>query len=200
MVVFDVPAGALIKAIAADLKKQGIEKPVWADLVKTGSHKERAPDSPEWFYERMASILYRIYKKGPLGTGTLRNYYGGKKRRGVRRPHFRRAGGKVIRTCLQMLEKQGLIKKDKKGRIITGKGQGYLIQKAKESKVFAKELEKKKVEVRAEKPKHEEKSVEEKKVAEELKKQEKVVKDKERAKDEAKKKEKKKEEKKAEEA
>ena len=198
MSVFDVPAGALIKAIATDLKKQGIEQPAWTSFVKTGTHKERAPDSPDWFYERMASILYRIFKDGPVGTGSLRSYYGGKKRRGVKKSHFRKASGKVIRVCLQLLEKQGLIKKDKKGRVITGKGQSYLNTKAKEATVIAKQMVKEKQKPKEEK--HAEKTAEEKKVAEELKKQEQAVKDKEKAKEEAKKKDKKKEEKKQEEA
>ena len=198
MGVFDVPASALIKVIAADLKKQGLKQPEWIMFVKTGSHRERAPDSPEWFYERAASILYRIYKEGPLGTGSLRSYYGGKKRRGVKKAHFRKAGGKIIRVCLQELEKQGLIKKDKKGRIITGKGQSYLNKLAKETSAFTKQDETKKIAAKVEKEKHSEKTAEEKQVEEELRKQEQVGKDKEKAKEDAKKKEKKKEEKKAE--
>ncbi len=198
MGVFDVSASALIKVVAADLKKQGLKQPEWVMFVKTGSHRERAPDSPEWFYERAASVLYRIYKEGPLGTGSLRSYYGGKKRRGVKKAHFRKAGGKIIRVCLQELEKQGLIKKDKKGRSITGKGQSYLNKLAKETIAFTKQDETKKIAAKAEKEKHSEKTEEEKKVEEELKKQEQVGKNKEKAKEEAKKKEKKKEEKKAE--
>ncbi len=198
MGVFDVPASALIKVVAADLKKQGLKQPDWIMFVKTGSHRERAPDNPEWFYERAASILYRIYKEGPLGTGSLRNYYGGKKRRGVKKARFQKAGGKIIRVCLQELEKQGLIKKDKKGRIITGKGQSYLNKLAKETIAFTKQDEAKKIVAKVEKEKHSEKTVEEKKVEEELKKQEQVGKDKEKAKEEAKKKEKKKDEKKVE--
>lgn len=198
MGVFDVPASALIKVVAANLKKQGLKQPDWIMFVKTGSHRERAPDSPEWFYERAASILYRIYKEGPLGTGSLRSYYGGKKRRGVKKAHFQRAGGKIIRVCLQELEKQGLIKKDKKGRIITGKGQSYLNKLAKETSAFTKQDDAKKIAAKIEKEKHSEKTDEEKKVAEELKKQEQIRKDKEKTKEEAKKKEKKKEEKKQE--
>jgi hypothetical protein len=87
----------------------------------------------------MASILYRIYKEGPLGTGSLRTYYGGKKRRGTKRPEFRKSSGKIIRVCLQGLEKQGLVKKAKKGRVVTAKGQAYLNQMAKEAVGIAKQ-------------------------------------------------------------
>ena len=191
MGVFDVPADALIKLVAADLKKQGFQKPEWVTFVKTGTNRERSPDSPDWFFERTASILYRIYKKGPLGTESLRTYYGGKKRRGVRKPHFRKAAGKILRICLQQLEKEGFVKKSKKGRVITAKGQSYLNRKAKETIAFEKELEKNKKE-----EKHEEKTADEKKVEEELKKQEQAVKNKEKEKEEEKKKEKKKEDKK----
>jgi len=197
LTVFDVPAAALIKAIAADLRKQGIEQPEWTAFVKTGQHRERAPDSPDWFFERLASVLYRIYKQGPLGTESLRTYYGGKKRRGVRRPVFRKASGKIIRVCLQQLEKQGLIKKSKKGRVITGKGQAYLNRQAKQAGAFSKQLGKEKAARKEEKP--EEKTAEEKNVEAALKKQEKEVKDKERAKEDEKKKDKKKEDKKREE-
>lgn len=196
LTVFDVPASALISVISADLKKQGIQKPEWAPFVKTGAHRERAPDSPDWFFERLASVLYRVYKQGPLGTESLRTYYGGKKRRGTKRPHFRKASGKVVRACLQQLEKQGLVKKSGKGRVITGKGQAYLNRKAKEAMALASQLEKEKS---VRKEGHEEKSAEEKKVEEALKKQEKAEKDKERAREEEKKKEKKREEKKKEE-
>ena len=194
MGVFDVPAGTLIRVVAEDLKKQGIERPAWALFVKTGPHKERSPDNPDWFFERAASVLYRIYKEGPLGTESLRTYYGGKKRRGTKRPEFRKASGKVIRSCLQALEKQGLVKKGKKGRVVTGKGQSYLNRKSKEAVARAAEEKERPKERREEK-----KSEQEKRVEEALKKQEEMQRAKEKAKEE-KKKEKHKEEKKPEEA
>ncbi|MFH1225037.1 MAG: 30S ribosomal protein S19e [Candidatus Diapherotrites archaeon] len=133
MGVFDVPAGALIGEIAKELKGR-IAQPKWAGLVKTGVNRERAPQNPDWYFVRTASVLYRVYTDGPVGTGSLRTYYGGRKRRGVRTEHFREAGGKIIRTCLQNLEKEGLIKKVEKGkgRIISAKGAGYLNRKANE--------------------------------------------------------------------
>ena len=196
MGVFDVKAGALIKEVAQDLKKQGIEKPAWSDFVKTGSHRERSPDSPDWFFERTASVLYRIYKKGPLGTESLRSYYGGRKRRGVKKPKFRKASGKVLRTCLQVLEKQGLVKKSKKGRVITGKGQSYLNRKSKDAKAAEKERMVRKEPEK--KPEEKKAGEEEKKVEEALKKQEAEARAKEKAKQAEKEAEKKKEKKKEE--
>jgi small subunit ribosomal protein S19e len=198
--VFDVQASALIRAISADLKRQGLKQPEWSLFVKTGAHAERAPDSKDWFFERMASILYRIYKEGPLGTGSLRTYYGGKKRRGTKRPEFRKSSGKIIRVCLQGLEKQGLVKKAKKGRVVTAKGQAYLNQMAKEAVGIAKQAVEERAKAGAEKEKHEEKSADEKSVEAALRKQDQAERQKEKAKEDAKKKEKQHGEKKPEEA
>ena len=146
MGIFDVPAGRLIEEIAADFKRQGIKQPNWVLFVKTGVSKERAPDNRDWFFCRMASILYRTMKDGPVGAGSLRTYYGSRKNRGCKKEHFYRASGKIIRVCLQLLEKQGLVEKQKKGRGITAKGQSYLAQKAKEVAVLVKgEAEKKSI-------------------------------------------------------
>lgn len=133
MAVYDVPARELIEAVALDLEtKFNVAKPAFVEYVKTGSHKERAPDQKNWFYVRMASLLYRVYKEGSVGVSSLRTYYGGKKRRGVKPPIFRKASGKVIRLGLQNLEKSGLIMKGAKGRVISPKGVSYLNKKSNE--------------------------------------------------------------------
>ncbi len=132
MGVFDVPATDLIEEIAKDLEKEfRIEKPAFADYVKTGAHRERAPQRDDWYYIRLASILYRVFKEGPLGVGSLRTYYGGKKNRGVKPHKFRKASGKIIRQGLQDLEKAGLVKKAGKGRIVSPKGHSFMVKKAK---------------------------------------------------------------------
>lgn len=143
--VNDVPTANLIDKVAADFKVR-LEKPAWTSFVKSGSHRERAPHNSDWYFVRMASILYRVYKDGPVGSGNLRTYYGGRKSRGVKPPHFRKASGKVIRVCLQALEKEGLIKKAKvKGREISPKGHKYLAAQVKE---IEKELKENKHEVK----------------------------------------------------
>lgn len=134
MGIYDVPAGMLIEEAAKDFKSR-VKKPAFADWAKTGPHRERAPNNLEWFFTRMASVLYRTYKEGNLGTGRLRVYYGGRKNRGVRPEKKVKASGKILRVCLQMLEKEGLVKKEKKGRVITGKGEKFLSDKAKVAKV-----------------------------------------------------------------
>ncbi len=137
MGIYDVPAAGLIEEVAKDLKAK-FKQPAYAPYVKTGAHRERAPDNPDWFYSRAASVLYRIYKNGSLGTGALRSYYGGRKNRGVRPEHKVKASGKIIRLALQSLEKEGLLKKDKKGRKITPKGEKLLFEKAKAVEVIFK--------------------------------------------------------------
>jgi len=120
---YDVPGTELIEEIVKELKQnKNITEPDYIDFVKTGAHKERAPQREDWFYVRMASVFRRIYLDGPVGTESLRTYYGGRKNRKVRPHRHVKAGGKIIRNCLQVLEKEGLIKKEKKGRILTSKG------------------------------------------------------------------------------
>ena len=144
MGVFDVNATKLIYVVAEEFKKNGFKQPEWVDFVKTGMSRERAPKRRDWYFVRMASILYRLHKEGSLGTGSLRTYYGGRKNRGTQMHHFYRASGKIIRTCLQELEKQGLVKKAAKGRAITGKGQKILNEKSKIVEKLIEEEEKQK--------------------------------------------------------
>lgn len=138
MGIYDVPADMLLEEVARDLKAK-VKQPAFAPYVKTGTHRERAPNNPDWYYQRTASILYRMYKEGALGTGALRSYYGGRKNRGVRPEHKYKASGKIIRSALQALEKEGLVKKGKKGRTITPKGEKLLYEKAKAVEVVFKE-------------------------------------------------------------
>lgn len=127
--VYDAPAAELISATKEELKKiKEIQPPEWAKFVKTGSHKERPPAQEDWWHIRCASMLRAIYTKGPIGVEKLRIKYGGRKNRGTKTEHFRRAGGNVIRKGLQQLETAGLIKKasGKRGREISPKGKSML--------------------------------------------------------------------------
>jgi len=138
--VYDVPGIELVKEIAKELKEnKNIIQPEYVDFVKTGAHRERAPQQDGWYYNRMASILRRIFLDGPVGTESLRTYYGGRKNRGVRPHKHVKAGGKIIRNCLQALDKEGLIKKEKKGRVITKKGIAFLNKVSKKTEVYLKE-------------------------------------------------------------
>ncbi|MFX1485967.1 MAG: 40S ribosomal protein S19, partial [Promethearchaeota archaeon] len=95
--VFDVPADTLIREVAKILKKdyEQVTPPSWASYVKTGSHKERAVENPEWWFVRCASILRKVYLTYPIGVSRLRTTYGGRKRKGSRPEHFRKGSGAI---------------------------------------------------------------------------------------------------------
>lgn len=125
--VYDVPADLLINQVSKQLKEEKeIKPPEWANFVKTGAHKERRPESPEWWYVRCASILRRVYIDGPIGISSLRTSYGGKKDRGSKPEKFRKGSGSIIRVGLHQLEKAGLVEKVESGRITTSKGKSFL--------------------------------------------------------------------------
>jgi len=77
--VKDVPAQEFVQAYAQHLKRSGkIRVPKWADLVKTATFKELSPYDPDWYYIRAASIARKVYLRGGLGVGKLRQLYGGR--------------------------------------------------------------------------------------------------------------------------
>ncbi len=127
--VHDVPADILIQRLS-DYIKGNIEEvtpPVWAAYVKTGSHVERAPYDPDWWYVRTASMLRKLYLSGPIGVSRLRKKYGGRKRGGAKPAHFGKAGGNILRSILQQLETAGLASKaDNRGRVVSPKGMSLL--------------------------------------------------------------------------
>ena len=125
---YDIPANILIRRLAQDLKSRDqIKPPEWSDYVKTGAHKERAPDETDWWYTRCASILRKVYMKGPIGTEKLRIEYGGRKRRGSKPNQFHKGSGAIVRTALQQLERAGFItKRGNKGREMTSVGKSFM--------------------------------------------------------------------------
>ena len=122
--VNEVPADLLIETLASKLKDENIvTPPEWSNFVKTGSHAERPPQSDDWWYERCASLLRKVYLHGPIGLSDLQDFYGGKKKIKFSKRHQRKAGQSAIRKPLQQLESAGYIeKKETQGRIISGKG------------------------------------------------------------------------------
>lgn len=127
---YDCDINDLIIQVSEELKKmKEIAPPEWASFVKTGAHKERAPDNPDWWYMRSASVLRKIAILGPIGISKLRTKYGGKKDRGTKPEHFAKGSGSIARKVLQQLEKAGLVKKQekgRKGRVIAPKGVSLL--------------------------------------------------------------------------
>ena len=130
-----IPPARFIEELARYLKEnvEEVRPPEWALYVKTGSHKERVPQDPDWWYKRCASLLRKLYIHGPVGIERLRTAYGGRKDLGLKREHFRKAGGKIIRVALQQLEAAGLVVKvDRKGRALSPKGRSLLDKLANE--------------------------------------------------------------------
>lgn len=129
MAVYQVSSSVLISRLVDHLKKRvkDVSPPEWAPFVKTGVQAEKRPEDPDWWYVRCASILRKLYLKGPIGVSRLRVEYGGKQRTGSKPPYFRRSGGSIIRHALQQLEKAGLVETvGKKGRSLTREGRALV--------------------------------------------------------------------------
>lgn len=134
MNVKEIPAQRFIEAVAKELKSFKSIKYPYNIPIKSGVCAERPPQQKDFWYIRTAAILRKIFLNGPVGVQRLRTAYGGKRRRGHKPAHHRKAGGKFIRTMLQQLESEGLIKKTekpRKGRVLTSKGQKFLNEIAK---------------------------------------------------------------------
>ncbi|MFT4344100.1 MAG: 30S ribosomal protein S19e [Candidatus Woesearchaeota archaeon] len=129
--IHDVNQQTLVTQAAESLKKdKAVSMPEWAQFVKTGISKQRAPLQDDWWYIRAGSVLKRIYTHGPIGVSKLRTHYGSKKNRGVRPEKFQKSSGKIIRVILQQLEAGKYITNEEKGlhkgRKITPKGVSLL--------------------------------------------------------------------------
>ncbi|MEM0129024.1 MAG: 30S ribosomal protein S19e [Thermoplasmata archaeon] len=120
----DVPASLLLPRLASELKKrQSVQPPAWASIVKTGVHKQRAPTDPEWWYLRSASVLRKVYLNGRIGVARLSAEYGGKRDRGSAPYHARTGSRAVLREIVQQLERSGLVRPGKaRGREVTPEG------------------------------------------------------------------------------
>ncbi|MFB0567099.1 MAG: 30S ribosomal protein S19e [Candidatus Bathyarchaeia archaeon] len=139
---YDVPANLLIQRLANYLKDEvdQITLPPWASVVKTSSHAQRPPQDADWWFTRCASVLRKVYLKGPVGIQRLRAEYGGRKDRGVRPEHARKGSGAIVRKALQQLEEAKLVESlGNRGRIVTKQGRSILDRLSTELK---KELEK----------------------------------------------------------
>ena len=123
----DVEAGKFVSGLKEELKKvEDIKPPAWISYAKSGIHRERPPEQPDFWYIRAASILRRVSLNGPVGIARLKSYYGGRKTRGFKPQVSRRGGGSIPRKIFQQLERAGFIEKVKGGRKLTSKGQKFL--------------------------------------------------------------------------
>ena len=126
--VYDVPPGQLISKLAEKLKQvPEIVPPEWAPCVKTGLHREKPPESPDWWHTRMAAILRKVYVYGPVGTSRLSARFGWSHDRRDSPNKSVSGSGSISRKGLQQLEKAGLVQNLKgKGRTVTPKGRKLL--------------------------------------------------------------------------
>jgi len=126
--VHDVPPDVLIKRLSEHLRKvPQITPPSWTLFVKTGAHAERPPQDKDWWYTRCASILRKVYIKGPIGLTDLRSNYGGGTRIGSAAVHHKAAGGSAVRKALIQLEAAELVsKKQGQGRFVSSRGRSLL--------------------------------------------------------------------------
>lgn len=126
---YDIPASVLIERLAKHLKEEvdAINPPSWTTFIKTGVNNQRPPQNPDWWFVRCASILRKIYLKGPIGTELLRQQYGGRIDRGARPEHARKGSGAIVRNAVQQLQKAGLVVPQKnEGRVLTREGRKLL--------------------------------------------------------------------------
>lgn len=128
--MYDVPADALIEALAADLEDR-LEEPEWSAFAKSGADRELPPEQEDFWATRAASLLRKVAADGPVGVERLATEYGGSKA-GTNRYRVapdRRADGSrsVIRTILQQLEEEDLVETaEGEGRRITAEGRSLL--------------------------------------------------------------------------
>ena len=132
--VYDAPSDKLIANVAQKLKDSGsVSPPEWAEFAKTGVHTEKAPIQVDWWYTRAASVLRKVYVKGPIGTSKLAAEYGGFNDRGSKPNKAVKGSRSIVRRSLMQLESAGLVAKNKNnGRVVTPKGQALLDNAAKE--------------------------------------------------------------------
>lgn len=124
--VFEADPQSLISAAAEKLKADGVPRPDYVLYVKSGSGRERVPQSADFWYVRCASVLRQVYLNGPIGVSKLRTKYGSKKGHVVTRHHHYRSGGSIIKDAFDALEKKGYVKSTKQGRVITPSGKSFL--------------------------------------------------------------------------
>ena len=81
--IYEANTQELIKK-AAEALKEKIKAPEWSKFVKTGVSRERPPVDGDWWYMRAASVLRKVYLRGPIGTNKLKVKYSGRKNQSSR--------------------------------------------------------------------------------------------------------------------
>ncbi len=80
MAVYDIRPNEFNKKLAEALKKnEEFKAPEWTIFVKTSVARSRPPVENDWWYNRAASVLRQVFKRGVVGVNRLKNRYGGRK-------------------------------------------------------------------------------------------------------------------------
>ena len=113
-----------VKAMAQHLKQEGkLFVPNCTEFMKTSHGRERAPQNPDWYFIRCASVLRAIYVRPGTGYGGMSKRFGIKKNRGSQPEITTRAARGLLHWCCRSLEGLKLIAKGKEsGRVITKEG------------------------------------------------------------------------------
>ncbi len=132
--MYDVPADALIAALADDLEGR-LDEPEWAAFTKTGANRELPPEQEDFWAVRAGSLLRKVAESGPIGVERLATEYGGSKDGSTRyrvAPNRRADGSRnIIRTILQQLEEEGYVETaEGQGRRVTAEGRSFLDETA----------------------------------------------------------------------
>lgn len=126
-----------IDVLSRKLKEEKkISVPAEAEYIKTGHGKEHAPESPDWYFVRTASILRKLYVeelknpgrcKNGLGTLWFSRVYTTLKNNGHKPSHTVTGSKSLVRRILQTLEGANLVSQvPKGGRKLTAAGHQYL--------------------------------------------------------------------------
>ena len=125
--VNDIPGQKLVSKLAQALKgEKALQPPEWAPFAKTAAHREKAPEQPDWWHHRAASVLRKLYLRGPLGTERLARLYSGTVDRGGKPNRSHPGSRKVLRLMMQQLETAELVERSSKGRCVAPRGQALL--------------------------------------------------------------------------
>lgn len=130
--LYDVPAEALVEALAERLDDEGaVDRPDWAVVAKSGHGRELPPEQVDFWQRRAASLLRKVAIDGPVGVGSLTTEYGdaaqGSTRYRTRPRHRTDASGNLIRTILQQLAEAGYVDTaEGEGRVVTSEGHALL--------------------------------------------------------------------------
>lgn len=131
--VYRTKALPLIEAIQETLKtKTEIELPKNCDLIKTSHGKQYSPESPFWFYTRMASIVRTAMCKGTVSLKGLSQKYSCRKNGGVRPSRYAKGSEFVNESAIEQLIKIGWFDFSDKKDILTSTAKevlGEIIEK-----------------------------------------------------------------------